>query len=132
MGCFSYLCKITDEPILSDSFSGDAVHLFLLKNGKVIESMHGNYNSYGCVFEDSTTSGTTSFDWKMEWGSVCDLSFDNDKSNGIAAILWDNWKKGDPFPTERSESDPEQGWGEHRTTAAELDQIIEDSEHIVY
>lgn len=119
MGCFSFICKKSGEPILSSSFSGDAVHLFLLKGGKVIEHMFGNYDSYGRVFSDiknprdASLTDTTSFKWKMEWGDVCDLMFDDDPSNGIAAILSPYWKEGDPYPTERSYNDPDQGWGEH-------------------
>lgn len=121
MGCFSFLCKKTGEPILSSSFSGDAVHLFLLKDGKVIEHMFGNYDSYGRVFsneklpDDDSLTDTTSFEWKMDWGDVCGLMFDDNKSNGIAAILAPYWNEGDPYPTERSEDDPNQGWGEHLT-----------------
>lgn len=118
MGCFSFICKKSNEPILSSSFSGDAVHLFLLKKGKVIEHMFGNYDSYGKVFSDVKNNKNKnldyeSFEWSMEWSDVCDLMFDSDKSNGIAAILAPFWKEDDPFPTERSESDPNQGWGEH-------------------
>lgn len=81
--------------------------------------MYGNYDSYGRVFgdkkdpNDKSFTDTTSFEWNMEWGDVCDLMFDNDKSNGIAAILAPYWKEGDPYPTERSEDDPNQGWGDH-------------------
>lgn len=119
MGCFSFLCKESNEPILSSSFSGDAVHLFLLKNGKVIEHMFGNYDSYGRVFSDkkekndTSLTETSSFKWKMEWKDVCNLMFSNDTSNGIAAILAPFWKEGDPYPTTRSEDDPGQGWGKH-------------------
>jgi hypothetical protein len=119
MGCFSFICKKSGEPVLSSSFSGDAVHLFLLKEGKVIEHMYGNYDSYGRVFSDKklktdkSFTDTTSFKWKMEWNDVCDLMFDDDESNGIAVILAPYWKEGDSYPTERSEDDPNQGWGEH-------------------
>lgn len=51
MGCFSFICQKTKEPILSSTFVGDAVHLFLLKDGKVIEHMYGNYDGYGRVCE---------------------------------------------------------------------------------
>ncbi len=117
MGCFSFICKKSNEPVLSSSFSGDAVHLFLLKNGKVIEHMFGNYDSYGRVFsatkdpKDTSMTEATSFKWKMDWHDVCGLMFDYNKSNGIAAILAPFWKEGDPYPTERSKSDPNQGWG---------------------
>lgn len=117
MGCFSFICQKSGRPVNSTSFKGDRVHLFLLKNGKVIEHMYGNYDSYGRVFsnkkepEDTSLTDATSFDWKMEWGDVVDLMFDPDCSNGIAAILGPYWKEGDPYPTSRSEDDPDQGWG---------------------
>jgi len=110
MGCFSFICQKSNEPVLSSSFSGDAVHLFLLKEGKVIEHMFGNYDSYGRVF---TNELDESFEWKMEWNDVSDLMFSENKSDGICAILAPFWKEGDPYPTERSEDDPNQGWGKH-------------------
>jgi len=113
MGCFSFKCKVTGKPALSTSFDGSPVHLFLLKNGEAIEYMHGNYDSYGRVFtkDGMTKSPPESIEWKMEWGDVCDLMFDSNRSNGIALILDPHWKQGDPYPTERSEDDPDQGWG---------------------
>jgi len=116
MGCFSFMCKVTGKPGNSSSFGGNPVHLFLLKKGKVIEHMYGNYDSYGRVFsdkkdpEDKSMTDETSFEWKLDWNKCCDLMFDNDKSNGIALIHASHWKEGDPYPTERSEGDPEQGW----------------------
>ena len=118
MGCFSFMCKVTGKPGLSTSFGGSPVHLFLLKDGKVIEHMYGNYDSYGRVFsnekdpEDKSMTSTTSFEWKMDWNDVCDLMFSSDKKNGIALIHDAYWKEGDPFPIERSQDDPNQGWGE--------------------
>ena len=109
MGCFSFLCKVTGKAGLSTSFNGSPVHLFLLKDGKVIEHMHGNYDSYGRVF---------SFEWDMDWGEVCNLMFDPSKKNGIALIHDAYWKEGDPFPIERSQDDPNQGWGD---TEREMD-----------
>ena len=120
MGCFSFICKKSGEPVLSSSFNGDAVHLFLLKNGKVIEHMYGNYNSYGRVFSnkkeenDKSVIKVSPFHWQMEWLDVCDLIFHSNNSNGIAAILAPFWKEGDPYPTTRSLSDPDQGWGKHK------------------
>ena len=113
MGCFSFLCKKTGKPALSTSFEGSPVHLFLLKDGEVIEHMYGNYDSYGRVFtkDGQTSSPPESFEWKFDWGSCVDLMFHPDKSNGIAVIHADHWKEGDPYPTERSEDDPNQGWG---------------------
>ncbi len=120
MGCFSFICKKSGEPILSSSFSGDAVHLFLLRNGKVIEKMYGNYDSYGRVFKAEIDSQLSSFEWETKWNVVCDLMFSDDKSNGIAAILAPFWKEGDPYPVERSEDDPNQGWGTHGELFSEL------------
>lgn len=117
MGCFSFICQKSGKPVNSSSFKGDRVHLFLLKDGKVIEHMYGNYDSYGRVFsdkkdpKDTSLTDASSFEWKMDWGIVVDLMFDKDRSNGIAAILEPFWKEGDPYPTERSNDDPDQGWG---------------------
>lgn len=142
MGCFSFICQKSGEPVLSSSFSGDAVHLFLLKNGKVIEHMFGNYDSYGRVFSnkkeehDKSLTDTTSFEWKTEWDDVCDLMFKDDTSNGIAAILAPYWKEGDSYPTKRSKSDPNQGWGEHSKlltyNGGEIDDVIENPFHKIY
>lgn len=107
MGCFSFLCKNSGKPALSTSFSGSPCKLYLLKNGKVLEMMHGNYDSYGRVF---TKGLEDSFKWRMEWGDVCDLMFDSDMSNGIAVVL-DKYDDG-TIPTTRSENDPNQGWGD--------------------
>ena len=134
MGCFSFICKKSGEPILSSSFSGDAVHLFLLKNGKVIEHMYGNYDSYGRVFNSKKL--TDSFEWKMDWNDVCDLIFTKNKSNGIAAILAPYWKEGDSYPTERSEDDPNQGWGEHMQLinycGKDIGETVENPYHKIY
>lgn len=58
MGCFSFMCKECDTSIRSDSFNGELVKLFLLKDGKVIQEMEGEYDSYGCVFIDGTEDPT--------------------------------------------------------------------------
>jgi hypothetical protein len=105
MGCFSFKCKESNKAVASSSFDGDAVRMYLLKNGKVIEEMRGHYDSYGRVFNNSGSS----FEWNTPWSEVCDLIFDKDKSNGIAVIL-EKYFKGN-IPTTRSEDDPNQGWG---------------------
>ena len=106
MGCFSFICKNSGKSAKSDSLSGDRVHLYLLKNGKVIESMHGNYDSYGRVFD----SRGESMEWKMEWGDVCNLMFNDKKGDGIALVL-DKHQNG-TIPTTISEQCDSQGWGE--------------------
>lgn len=105
MGCFSYICKECDNPILSDSFSGQEVKLFLLKDGKVIETLEGQYDSYGRVFDNKMEST----DWKMDWSDVCDLIWDQNKGNGIAGIHSKCFKN---VPTTQSKDDPNQGWGD--------------------
>ena len=67
---------------MSDSFSGDRVHLYLLKDSKVLESMHGNYDSYGRVFD----SKGESMKWKMPLNDVCELMFNNSAGDGIALV----------------------------------------------
>ncbi len=106
MGCFSFKCKESQAAVNSSSFDGDAVHLFLLKDGKVIEHMFGNYDSYGRVFKADMDN---SYEWNMPWSDVCNLMFDDNKSNGIAAILSKNYHG--QTPTTRSSDDPNQGWG---------------------
>jgi hypothetical protein len=53
MGCISFLCKECGQGVNSDSFKGEMVKLFLLKDGKVLQEMEGEYDSYGRVFIDS-------------------------------------------------------------------------------
>ena len=132
MGCFSFKCKKSNKAIASSSFSGDACRLFLLKDGKVIEEMHGHYDSYGRVFsgakdsDDTSLTDESSFEWKMEWLAVCDLMFHDNESNGIAAVLDKYWDG--EVPTTRSESDPNQGWGER----IDCNTIVDEPYHKVY
>ena len=106
MGCFSFLCKNCGRPILSNSFSGEKVKLFLLKNGVVQQSMEGEYDSYGKVF---THNKKHSIEWDMDWNEVCDLMFHDNISNGMAAIHSRCFIQN--IPNTRSEDDPDQGWG---------------------
>lgn len=108
MGCFSYLCKKSGNAVTSSSFDGDHVHLFLLKDGKVLEHMYGRYDSYGRVFTDDKCQD--SFQWRMEWGEVVDLHFNDNEGDGIAAILAPYYD--DVLPTTISEDDEDQGWGD--------------------
>jgi len=115
MGCFSFLCKKSGKAALSTSFDGSPCYLFLLKDGKVIEEMYGNYDSYGCVFDENGES----FEWSIPWHSVCDLMFDErNLGNGIAVIL-DHYYDG-VLPTTRSEGDPNQGWGSYEEDGEDL------------
>jgi len=127
MGCFSSLCKVCGKGVQSTSFSGHECHLFLLKEGKVIEYMSGEYNSYGGVFIDDHSlkarntlskldigerpnSLRDSQEWKMDWSDCCELMFDKDPSNGFA--YYHDWCYNGQIPTTQSDGDPNQGWGE--------------------
>ena len=124
MGCFSFLCKESGLPVGSDSMSGDAVRLYLLKDGKVLEEMRGHYDSYGRVFNDETC--TESFQWKMKWGEVVGLMFTPNEGDGMAAVL-EKYFTG-VIPTTRSEGDPDQGWGEYNGGKAKIEEPV----HLVY
>jgi hypothetical protein len=123
MGCFSFVCKESGLPVASDSFSGDAVRMYLLRDGNVIEEMRGHYDSYGRVF---TADKEDSFQWSLEWGAVCDLMFTNNEGDGIAVVL-EKYFTG-RIPTTRSESDPNQGWGKKMGGRVKIKEPI----HIVY
>jgi hypothetical protein len=104
MGCFSYICKGCKTPIRSDSFQGEQCELFLLKDGKVIEHLSGDYNSYGRTFEQ---------EWSvMEWGDIVEMDFNESRGDGIAAYH-KKCRQG-RIPRTISEQDPDQGWGDLR------------------
>jgi len=100
------MCQKCEKPILSNSFTGQPVKLFLLKDGVIIEQMEGEYDSYGRVFNENKES----INWKIPWNDVCELMFRKKRDNGIAAIHSKCYKE--EIPTERSANDPNQGWGE--------------------
>lgn len=129
MGCFSFMCKCCDRPIRSDSFRGETVYLFLLKDGKIIEEMVGEYDSYGRVFDNNGES----IHWKMNWDEVCDLMFSNDKGNGIAAIhgrcMRYHPERMIFWATTRSKDDPNQGWGPFQTDDFEWHGLDEEEEN---
>lgn len=124
MGCFSFLCKESGKPVGSDSFSGDAVRMYLLKDGKLLEEMRGYYDSYGRVFKDQAC--TESFEWQMDWPKVCDLMFTPNEGDGIAVVL-EKYFTG-VIPTTRSEGDPDQGWGDYNGGRKKIDEPV----HLVY
>lgn len=139
MGCFSFLCHKSGEAVLSTSFSGSPVYLFLLKDGEVLEEMYGNYDSYGGVFTTKLDTSVKhelykSFKWDMPWGEVCNLMFSSNQRNGICAILAKNYSG--VKPTTRSADDPNQGWGEHSEllgdTSDNLYKPVEEPYHKIY
>ena len=126
MGCFSFLCKECNEPIKSNSFSGELVHLFLLEKGKPVDYMKGQYDSYARVFAESRPQVDDpsiehhlgkSYQWKRTWSECCDLLFTKGNQDGISAIH-DKCVTGE-IPTTISEDDPDQGWGDYSEITAE-------------
>ena len=111
MGCFSYLCNECGKPILSDSFQGEAVRLYLLQDSEVIESMRGEYDSYGRVFDINRES----VEWtSMNWAEAVHMHFNKSKCCGFAAIH-ERCFTGE-LPEIISKNDPNQGWGYDENT----------------
>jgi len=136
MGCFSWLCSECGKGVTSTSFQGEQVKLFLIKEGKIVDQMEGEYNSYGSVFIDGTQDPDVkhklrlSREWKnptpeeepdefwkkqgeaeLAWFRICDLMFDDKGTDGIVAIHTKCFKGS--VPAVRSKNDPNQGWGEN-------------------
>lgn len=105
MGCFSFMCKGCGKPINSDSFTGQRCVLTLIKDGLAIDSMIGEYDSYGRVFDENQKSIL----WNIPWPDVCDLMFKKEKDNGIVAYHEDCFNPNGEMI--RSDDDPDQGWG---------------------
>ena len=124
MGCFSFKCQKCGRGIQSSSFSGQRCKLFLLKDGEVIQQMEGEYDSSGRTFIDGTQSKEVKHDlresheWQKvfpdndrdAWSDVCNLMFSEEFGNGIAAFHEECYSG--EIPTVRSQSDPNQGWGD--------------------
>lgn len=95
--------------------------------------MEGQYDSYGRCFIEGTQVDSVkhklkeshhwdpydtgydpeTYDWKTDrdpWHDVCDLNFDNNPANGIAAVHTKCWTG--KVPTTQSANDPDQGWGD--------------------
>lgn len=120
MGCFSFRCNECGGGIESSSFKGHKCRLYLLKKGKVIQEMRGEYDSYGGVFINGTQNPEVkhalreSQEWNvpkhkiLEWGDVCDLMFSERIDTGIAGVHEKCFKT---IPKVKSARDPNQGWG---------------------
>lgn len=104
MGCYSYICNISKKNVQE----GEAVYLFLLKDGKVIEEQYGNYDLYGNV---------EGHEWRMDHNDVCNLHFSGHLGNGIAAIRAVVYNG--EIPTVKSFDDPKQGTGHRKITKVE-------------
>lgn len=111
MGCFSHMCKECGTPINSDSYRGEHCIMFILENGRIIEQMAGQYDSYGSVFDDNGES----LEWNTDWGDVVDLHYNTFDNDGVAAYHSKCYvKAGRPIPETISKNDPDQGWNKIR------------------
>ena len=86
--------------------AGESCRLTLLKDGKALETMQGQYNSYGCCFKEMAAGvkqpcpvpAEASFQWEaMAWRQIVHLMnpnkyFDRDLDNGIAAYHIGCWQ----------------------------------------
>lgn len=109
---FSFICKKCEKPVIcSVGFKQvDECKMFLLKNGKVIETMTGEYTGYGTCNDENGNEQ----EWDMPWcdsyttEDVHSLIFNEDEDSGIAVIH----KRCDDgtVPKTSSPIDPNQGW----------------------
>ena len=119
MGCFSYICPECNHPICSNSFSGEHCILMLVKEGKVLEWMQGQYDSYGRVFKVETEGlgphgDEKSYQWTaMDWSDIVDLHYNGCSESGISAYH-SKCFDGDMVNVTVSDDDPEQGWEKYR------------------
>ena len=122
MGCFSSLCKECGKPVNSDSFSGEHCTIYLLIDGKLVEEMTGQYDSYGRVFngkknKDGSAGGKDSFEWKYDkWGNLVTFDLNDKKNSGFAYVHTDCKSKIYKVPNTISKDDPNQGWGNYKYT----------------
>lgn len=74
MGCFSYICSICGEPIVSDP-KAEHVTLYSIrrKDNVVVESMAGLYDSYGTVHKDPNSDKWDNYEWEVfDWDEICE------------------------------------------------------------
>lgn len=110
MGNFSYICKGCNTPV-NDM---EKCVFFLLDKGIIVEYQIGTNNNYGATTEaerkEHSFSGET---WKYkDWDELVTMMCGNDKTSGFA--VYHQVCYHDQIPTEESEDDPNQGWGEMR------------------
>lgn len=107
MGCFSFNCKKCDQPVLHSFGWGQAVRLYLLEDGAVIESMDGMYSGFGTVINDHSDQQ----EWKTKsWLDICALIASDDECNGIAAVHEGCYDTYGAVPSTKSSDAPYQGY----------------------
>lgn len=135
MGCFSFLCLECGKGILSNSFKGERVKLFYLRDNKVIEQIEGEYDSYGGVFIDGTQCADVKHPLRQRrmWEHQEDISestesffYGGNRSWGIAAIHSRCFTG--MLPTCCSENDPDQGWGDSGELMCNVGDTLDDVE----
>lgn len=115
MGCFSYLCNECGKGILSNSFRGELVKLFYIKDGKVIEQMQGEYDSYGCVFIEGTQCKDVKYPLResQRWEHDEEIRKDNGERHYAQTLAYydrefqqryEEWKDHDPIRAELAHS----------------------------
>lgn len=126
MGMFSYICSKTNVAISSEE---PQVVLYALEKGVVVEVMAGQYSGYGSVNGDSQVvhkilrdgvlvdvspakdPDSAGDEWMhTDWQEMVNLHFDDNNNSGMHAIIGTYDES--YIPSERSDDDPNQGWGE--------------------
>jgi hypothetical protein len=108
MGQFSYECKVCDEPVNANHIRGEQCTIYRLENGKVVQQMTGEYDSYGRVHSSDNEDGCVH--WEGDWSTLVDLHFNPDMSTGFA--ITHTRCDAAKLPTTISQIDPNQGWGD--------------------
>jgi len=106
MGCFSYLCEVCGDPVICDGPVQDRVKLWMLRDGKPVQSMEGMYSGYGTVNDDNGDE----VKWDGDWVGLVDMAFNDNPGDGWAAIHSRCFSKHTQVPITRSDDDPNQGW----------------------
>lgn len=112
MGMFSFMCKKCEKPVIcSVGFKQvDECKMFLLKDGKVIETMTGEYTGYGTCRDENGKEQNWDMPWESKVGddSVHGLTYSEKSDDGLAVVH----KECDDgtVPTTQSKHDPNQGW----------------------
>ena len=124
MGCFSWKCSICHEGVNSSSFCGEHCVIYLLKDGRIIEEMAGQYNSYGACFNGEhkkermglfTRDYEDSHKWAEDWSVIVDMDFGKRLNTGICIVHGECLSKYPHFvPHVRSDRDPDQGWNDYK------------------
>ena len=119
---FSYICKVCNRNIKSNTEAGERCKIFLLVNGNIVETMSGQYNGFGSVFEKGLKK---SYDWEYaNWDKLVDIHLNDNPKDGFAAYHEACYRN--HRPGTRSENDPNRAMGDFKK------EYNESSSHDVY